>query len=565
MTPTGGTFDLSLLAQPHTNPTQLVSFSINNADPNDPSPTSISLSFSGPINVNSVINLTSPDLQETGLQVVDSSGKEWPITTLEYEATSAQLTMVFNEPLPAGQYRLIVPSRGGLTDLAGLPVSAPDEPAGVLASWSVAVTSNGPKGPTDLGVLWPAVGGNLSASASSEFVENTSLTPDQPVSYRWVVTVPGMYALQTQSGGSDIEIVNVGNGKTDLIDAGSTGSLNTYLMANLSTGTYELTFLQQGQSASLVRWTLKCAFQDWDAVLVNGVNASSALSLMTFSPTLQGSGTGSSSGLMSVNPTPSGGSISPTLTGSPFGDSMAPLSASLFVTVNTGLMGQPFGNSQAFASSDASALGSSTALAGGPSGESPLSGNNSLLLTSATADDVSQTAILGQGQAGAAPVEVVVTQPTTRVPEVNTSDASALADARAVALAESLGQIGSLIQNWIAPSQPESPQAGLATTSMAAHPITTSENSGTVDDKNALTRNRRVLATLRPDFGAAAGLITLGAVAHGMRRPIQKWWRQCSQIVASPLNQPMSRLPYHASPHRISRVTTRVRRPLQPR
>ena len=258
VTPTGGTFDLSLLAQPHTNPTQLVSFSINNADPNDPSPTSISLSFSGPINVNSVINLTSPDLQETGLQVVDSSGKEWPITTLEYEATSAQLTMVFNEPLPAGQYRLIVPSRGGLTDLAGLPVSAPDEPAGVLASWSVAVTSNGPKGPTDLGVLWPAVGGNLSASASSEFVENTSLTPDQPVSYRWVVTVPGMYALQTQSGGSDIEIVNVGNGKTDLIDAGSTGSLNTYLMANLSTGTYELTFLQQGQSASLVRWTLKC-------------------------------------------------------------------------------------------------------------------------------------------------------------------------------------------------------------------------------------------------------------------------------------------------------------------
>ena len=51
---------------------------------------------------------------------------------------------------------------------------------------------------------------------------------------------------------------------------------------------------------------------------------------------------------MSINPTPSGGPNSAALSGSPFDDAAAPLSASLFVTVNTGLMGQPFGSNQAF-------------------------------------------------------------------------------------------------------------------------------------------------------------------------------------------------------------------------
>jgi hypothetical protein len=79
--------------------------------------------------------------------------------------------------------------------------------------------------------------------------------------------------------------------------------------------------------------------------------------------------------------------------------------------------------------------------------------------------------------------------------------------------------------------------------------------------------NHQVPSTFRANLGAAAGLLTVGAIGYGMKRPIQKWWRHQGQLPA-PAPAPDANPGYLAgrSTHlRLSRATTRVRRPLQPR
>ena len=164
-------FELNLIALPHDQSTQLIGFSPSYADPLDPSPTSLTLSFSGPIDV---AGLFVPDQQETALDVIDSSGRIWPVTASNYQANDAQLNLVFDQPLPAGQYSLIVPASGGLTDLAGQPVVNPGLPAGLLASWTVASATR-PKISGDLGVLWPSTVDVVWPSANGSFSETTSL------------------------------------------------------------------------------------------------------------------------------------------------------------------------------------------------------------------------------------------------------------------------------------------------------------------------------------------------------------------------------------------------------
>ena len=145
-------FQLGLVATPHDQPARLVGLTLDRADVTESSPTGLTLNFSGPIELS---QLFMPDAQETALEVVDSSGQVWPITAESYEVTNAQLTLIFDQPLPAGTYTLIDSSPGGLTDLAGLPVVAPGEPAGVLGSWTVGppVASSDTN---NLGVIWPS-------------------------------------------------------------------------------------------------------------------------------------------------------------------------------------------------------------------------------------------------------------------------------------------------------------------------------------------------------------------------------------------------------------------------
>ena len=327
-------FQLDIAAQPHLQATQLVNFSLEQADLLDPSPTGMTLTFSGPINLS---NLFVPDTQETALQVVDSNGQVWPITGNDYEVTDASLTLSFDQPLPAGTYSLLVPQTGGLTDLAGVPVTAPGEPSGVLATWTVASPS-GLSAPNNLGVLWPATASSTdpAPNLAAAFSQNTALSLGQSETYRWVVTVPGFYKLQTQVENGTVAVENSGTGQPTILEPATTLPLNNYYMF-LNDGVYQLKFMNAGSQPADVQWALKIASLDWEKIVDNGVSQQSALSVLLFSPALSDPG-GNAIASFQAFAGPLAANVS-------FGSS-APLPASLFVTMNTNLMGQPTAGGQ---------------------------------------------------------------------------------------------------------------------------------------------------------------------------------------------------------------------------
>src|SRR5262249_6112138 len=154
---------------------------LEQGDLHDPSPTAISLTFSGPINLS---NLFVPDTKQTALQVVDSSGHVWPIIAESYDLSSFRLKMVFDQPLPAGTYSLYSNSSDELVDLAGQPISSDLKTLGALASWGVTLRRN-PRDSSDLGVLWPASADQAPPIKAGPFRERVALGPGQGIDYRW--------------------------------------------------------------------------------------------------------------------------------------------------------------------------------------------------------------------------------------------------------------------------------------------------------------------------------------------------------------------------------------------
>ncbi len=145
-----GRFLLQLFADPAVSTTTLVGHTLEYADSLEPSPTGLDLTFSGPVNATP---LFLPDQQETALEVVNASGQVWPITAVSDQFATNALGFIFDEPLPAGTYRLVDPVQGGLTDSSGLPLVAPSgNPSGVLATWTIAPT--GASAPT----IWASSG-----------------------------------------------------------------------------------------------------------------------------------------------------------------------------------------------------------------------------------------------------------------------------------------------------------------------------------------------------------------------------------------------------------------------
>jgi hypothetical protein len=194
-----------------------------------------------------------------------------------------------------------------------------------------------------------------------------------------------------------------------------------------------------------------------------------------------------------------------------------------------------------------------------------LSGESSLLVTSTAFDDDNQAVIENPGQATVAKIAALVSLQAEETPDVQFVDASVQADTRAVAQAELLGQIGALVQNWLASSQPHAREEALARASVAAHADAADLISSGPSNLDGSPKNRRLLSAVQGDFAAAAGLVTVGAVAFGMKRPIRRWWHQPAQLAAPAASPASRRIPFPSSPHGISRVTTRVRKPLQSR
>ena len=265
-TQTGYPYQLDLVADPVTAPTRVVGFTLHWADPLDPSPTGLTVAFSGPIDVNSLLGKGT---NQPPVKVLDQAGRSWALTPSGYQESLGQVSFVFDQRLPAGQYTLQVPTSGGLTDLAGRAPIGPGLLQGVLASWTVSPRI-GRSSPNDLGVLWP--------SQHDGFRRNSTIAPGQMMVYRVVVPVSGLYKLQTTLAQGKLMIVRVGPDGRAVVDPGSTDPLSQHPLY-LKEGVHLFTFSALGTQPVQVKWVLKSSGVDAESLIDNGVAQTAALSL----------------------------------------------------------------------------------------------------------------------------------------------------------------------------------------------------------------------------------------------------------------------------------------------
>ena len=406
---------------------------------------------------------------------------------------------------------MIVPASGGLTDLAGKPVIAPGEPDGVLASWTVQSSVPERRSPATWAYFGRATGGAIWPTANGSFLETTTLAPGQGATFRWTVIVPGLYKLQSQvvrklDRGREL----VRRQLRPYLDAGSTDHLNNYLMM-LSAGVYELRFTNVGSQQADVDWLLKIESLDWEKIINNGISQSSALSLMTFTPQpTDNTAAGVETGLLSIPPS----AVGETFTGA-----VGPVPANLLVTLNAALAGQPSWDGEALVGTGP-VVDTGVGLAGQalsapyPSfvGSDSRSDNEALAVNQqATSDGVAGTGPIASG------TETVLS---------SNLDSSACADIRALAEADWVNRIGSLVQDWFSSSRPASPSRLIVAEPASSRPSVVREPGPfSVKAPANSWRNRQLLTMLRGEISATASLLVVGVVAYRLRHPIRRWWR----------------------------------------
>ena len=525
----GGAYDLQVVADPADSPTQVTGFSLQRADPLDPTPTGLTLSFSGAIDPNSLRSNSS-------VLVYDASGKAWPTTPSSY--AGSQVSFVFNQPLPPGQYTVAVPPSGGLADLTGrAPVSSGPTP-GVLATFTVkSETSSAVAG--NLGILWP--------SAQAEVSQSATIAPGQTVVSRVVIPVTGFYSLNTSFTQGSTAITRLGPYGLAVIDLASSGLSQTYVM-HLTEGVYFFSFSAAGPQSVQGRWTLVLGQIDFEWLVNNGVSQSPALALglidatpwsstldspPSTGPMLPGdvapvsSPTNPQSGTVIVSvPTSgaSGGAVSAT--------GLAPIPTSLLVTVNTGLLGSPSSQNEQLAVVGPVVAGGSTTLASRFSGLLPgfFPGSSGQVdeRVLKEADPVQASADSASSSVDPARAEVS----SSMNPGVMLASASS-ADALALTKADRITELASRLGRWFGLNTGEE---GATAGRDLAEPDLLARNEAEAGRGPADRSGERETERMtEADMGMPTGLIVVAAAAYRLRQLAGRWWRRsrCQVRVSS--------------------------------
>ena len=265
----GGPYTLHVVADPVDTPPQVLRFALDHADPSDLSPTGLTLGFSRALSLTNQYGDLVPSLSKS-IEVLDQGGRGWPVQVSTYSEADAKISYLFDEFLPPGHYIVKLPEQGGLVDLAGLSPVAAGEPSGVLGQFDV-VGRRGEPNPLDLAALLPAA---ATAGVSIDLI----LSQGQSITYRVVVTVPGLYSLQEQSSGDPPSVQITG---PDLDRPLSPTGTDEIL---LSPGVYSIRFEAPTGAPVHVHFFFRLPLQT-DMLLANGVGQGPALSLrlITFS------------------------------------------------------------------------------------------------------------------------------------------------------------------------------------------------------------------------------------------------------------------------------------------
>lgn len=520
----GGKYTLEVFADPADTPTRVLGVGLQWGDPLGTSPTGLVLDFSGSIDVNS---LNAAGNNQSGIWVVDQSGHSWFLTPTSYDASLAQMSFAFDQPLPAGEYTLFNSPSDGLKDLAGWSPVAPGLPQGVLATWTIP-PSTPPVVPGNLGVVWPS---QQDGVADSELI-----LPGQGVTSQVVVPAPGWYTLTSVSQGM-LAIERAGPDGLVVVDSGSQGTSHQYRL-DLEPGLYVFTFRNLGTQEVLANWRITLSSFDYDHLTDNGVGQSVALGLRLVNPSSSSLTTDLPPGL-TLSPentgpvsTPSQPETSapsapgtltlafvvPTLTSlSASSVSVSPLPGSLFVTVDSGLLGAPT------AANGPTVPGGMLALANGASGLLP--GIAGRWYGTAGDRDPTQS---GQGPlTNGLPLAASDLAATEAGPAL-ASTGDALALNKADRITELAGRLG----RWFGlktGQEGATVDGALAESDLLAR-NETEPGRGPADGSAESSTERMAEA----DLGMPTGLIVVAAAAYRLRQLAGRWWRRTRGQVRAP-------------------------------
>ena len=534
----GGAYDLQVVADPADSLTQVTGFSLQRADTLNSTPTGLTLTFSGPIDPNSLMS-NSPVL------VYDASGKAWPMTLSSFEASQCQVSFVFDQPLPPGQYTVVDPPSGGLADLTGRAPVSPGDIPGVLASFSVEPqTSQAVAG--NLGVLWP--------SPQIQVSQFATIPPGQEFVSRVVVPITGFYTLETTFTQGSVAILRAGPDGVAVIDPASTGPSNTYEMP-LEAGVYLVSFRTVGTQPAVGQWTFKSAGIDHEWIMDNGVGQGAALSLRLVDPISSSLTSGSPSGATTVLPANPGPVVSPSSPQSgsntvpvaaPVGSGEAVavtgvsvIPASLVVTVSTGLLGTPALQNEPVAVVGPVVAGGSVALAGNFSGLLPgIIYRSSSSLDQRAPKQTDPGPVAGNSSATDAELEESGISSSAN-PGVILASASS-ADVQALTKADRITELAGRLGRWFGlktGQEGATIDGALAESDLLARKET-EPGRGPADGSAESSTERMTEA----DLGMPTGLIVVAAAAYRLRQLAGRWWRRTRGQVRVP-SQPEARPP----------------------
>jgi hypothetical protein len=266
-----GEYQLFLVADPITEPTRLIGFELVTLDDLDQSPTGFTLRFSG------VVTPVTTDGDElglfpTGIELVDSRGRAWPVVPNGLTVGNATLNYVLGERLPAGTYTVRLAELGPLVDLAGNPPIAESLPAGVLATFTV-LRRRSPHDSVDLGSAFPA-------SLANGIERSVSLSPGESIAYRVVNLRQQFTRLRIEKTGGDllVEVVHTRTGDSWSFTAGP-GAVEQLHLLRPDPGALEIRFTAVGSERLELHWSMSQSQTNPERIVLNGVGQGPALNL----------------------------------------------------------------------------------------------------------------------------------------------------------------------------------------------------------------------------------------------------------------------------------------------
>jgi len=294
----GGPFQLDLVADIADQPSQVVGFRVDQADPLSTDPTGLTLQFSAAMNVAGIDPVQAPPLT-----LVDQSGKSWPLLVTGYQADTAQLTLAFEQTLAPGTYSVEVPTQNGLLDLAGQTPVAAGLPAGTLGMF---VVSPSQTAEGDLGTIRPGPQGSGIAST-------LDLQVGQTATRSFVASDLAVYEIEGIDPSSGVRFA-INDASGHVLATGPEINGHGTTLVDLSPGVYQIVFSGGPQSSS-VSFQINEVRTLAEVFLTSGVSQGPALNVRLVNPTTSlsiestSSTIGAASTPPSVNDGPSSNSL----------------------------------------------------------------------------------------------------------------------------------------------------------------------------------------------------------------------------------------------------------------